>query len=351
MVVCVSFVCRRLRGIANTPYLWRFSRLTGPVRWLTALECAAYERRALQFLECGISAAPHACTSIMLACCASLLCTTLWLPPRARWLTSIAEVLDTLQHRCLSLRSLHLRNAAHLQSEELREAEEPEWPEHAVVALEALLRTRRLRNLSLKFAAIPVPALAALSDAAGESLRALRFLPESDEQLHSAPLLAHALTGLRLFGTSWHLMPRLLPTFLAGAPALASLECQWVRSWDLPHALVRGDRAALVAHLARAPEEPEEHAAPAQAVDELSEDPLPGELDACLLAIAHVLARCTAAACTADSDALPAARPFTVIPHCARHLSPAGIAAAQRVYPALTVNAGEDAYENEENYV
>ncbi len=328
--------------------------MTGPVRWLTAPECAAYERRALQYVECGIAAAPPACTSILLACRASLLCVTVWLPPRARWLSSMADVLDTLQHGCLLLRSLHLRNFV---QEHADGAEVPDWPEHALLALEALLRTRRLRNLSLKFLTIPVRAMAVLGEAAGETLRSLRYLPESYEHLRCAPQLAASLRGLRLLGSSWHLMPRLLPAFLATAPALVRLECQWVRRWDLPRTMTHVDHAALVAQLTLAADADE-------ALDgddddagiEMQEEPAPGEVDACLLALAHVLARCAAEAGSPSADEEPApARPIIVVPQprlsAVHRLSAAGIAAAQRVYPALTVDADEEAYEHDEHYM
>jgi hypothetical protein len=171
---------------------------------------------------------------------------------------------------------------------------------------------------------------------------------------------------------------------LEAAPRLARLELHWLRDFDLPQGLPLDALTDLLADGAQpppyAPPPPHAHAhaamplppAPAHAnvaaavhaalllpqagvppdapaVDAFVAacDARPGELDACLLAIARVAAAAAAAAAAADGAALgadaasgaaAAARPLAL--HCCapEKLSAAGVAAARGVYPALTLS-------------
>jgi hypothetical protein len=355
-VSCVMLVCRRLRALCCSPQLWVCLQLTGPVRWLSAPECGALSRRGVRQLVCGAAAAPHAVTSALLACGATLKSVSVELPPSERWAAAMPDVLDALAQRCPALRSLHVSPHWASASDGAPWRPRLTWPEGAVDALCALLRTGRVASLSLLEVAAPPRALAALGGDAGDALRTLRFFPDGGAQLAAARAGAAGLGGLTLLCTSWHVAPRILPAFLAAAPRLARIELHWLRDYSLPRGI---EMDALVELLVSGapppPPQPQPQVlqgappgllvhGPAPPPPELTvtSTPREGELDACLLALARVARACAmaadAAAFAADADAAAAdARPLVLQCEEADKLSAAGIAAARAAYPPLTL--------------
>jgi hypothetical protein len=416
-VTCLMLVCRRLRTLCCAPRFWEALQLTGPVRWLSSSECAALTRRGVRQLVCGGAVSPHALVSALLACGATLRSVTFEVPPSARWAAAMADVIDTLTHRCPALRSLHFTPA------QVDDPHPSPWFGPSVQALCDLLRTRRVKSLSLTEVAAPPAALAALGDAAGDSLRTLLFFPDTPAQLTAARRGAAGLAGLRLLCTSWHVAPRLLPAYLAASPALVRLELHWLRDYNLPQSV---EAAALVTLLsagalqqvqAHAAQHAHGHALPLQQADFDDDDddddeapdmppgfavpnmppgfavpnmppgfavpdmppgfappgfaapvneaafvaaaaPRPGELDACLLALACV-ARAVAAAADAPAfaadaaAAVAAARPLSLLCLGPENLSAEGIAAAVKVYPPLMIAPpqAEDEEDDDDYYL
>jgi hypothetical protein len=419
---CMMLVCRRLRALCSAPRFWESLQLTGPVRWLSACECASLTRRGVRQLVCGGAVSPHAVVATLLACGATLKSVTFELPASARWSSAMSDTIETLTHRCPQLTSLHFTPAP------VDDPVPTQWCLSAVLALCTLLRTGRVKSLSLTEVAAPPAALAALGDAAGDSLRTLLFFPDTAAQLNAARRGAAGLSGLRLLCTSWHVIPRVLPAFLAASTGLVRLELHWLRDFRLPQGIDTARLAALLsadglqalaamqhAHgLAAlqlldddeeedddgmpafppgfaappgfaglppgfvapalppgfaapqlppgfaAPQLPPGFAAPPPQQNEAAylaaAAPFPGELDACLLALANV-ARAVAAAADAPAfaadavAAIAAARPLSLMCLGPESLSAEGIAAAVKVYPPLTLASPHSDDDEDDDYL
>jgi hypothetical protein len=326
----MMLVCRRLRALADLPAAWRCLTFTGPSRWLSIAECAAMQRRGTQIAAFGGSAAPHACISALLAVAPTLQRVSLDLPPVMQdWASATHDFLDAITERCPGVLSLCLTRFE--VGEDQAVAMDVEWPERAVESLVALLCKQTLRTLLLLEVGVPPEVMPVLGEAAGESLHALGFYHDCLDQLAAAPALAAHLTGLRLLGTAWQTAPRLLPAFWAASAALGRLRLTWRRDYLLPDFARRA--AEYAARLEAAPDvfpvlEEEQRA---------EEPPAAGEIDACLLALARVAARCAAAAAAAAEEGAPVAmRPLAVEWEGPDAPSAEGIAAAQRIYAPLT---------------
>jgi hypothetical protein len=330
-------VCRRLRALADLPAAWRCLTFTGPSRWLSFSECAAMQRRGTQIAAFGGAAAPHACINALLAVAPTLQRVSLDLPPAMQdWASATYDFIDAITERCPGVLSLCLTRFERFEVtwEEQALGADLEWPERAVESLVALLCAQRLRTLLLLEVGIPPEVMPVLGEAAGESLHALGFYHDCLDQLAAAPGMAAHLTGLRLLGTAWQTAPRLLPCFWAASAGLGRLRLTWRRDYLMPDFARRA--AEYAARLEAALDAPQP-APIALQEDAAEEPPAAGEIDACLLALARVAARCAAAAAAAAEEGAPLAlRPLAVEWEGPDAPSAEGIAAAQRIYAPLT---------------